>query len=83
MSLNNIAFSHLRCNCEMARRPKNRGSKLNPIIDGWINPEVENHGSSGLRKGCRCKVCKTYERGIYIKAYAKRKARKEKEELLK
>jgi len=39
--LNNIAFSHLSCNCGAARHPKCS------II----------HGVKGWRRGCRCLIC--------------------------
>jgi hypothetical protein len=39
--LNNIAFSHLRCNCAAARKPEY------PLV----------HGVKGWRRGCRCRVC--------------------------
>jgi hypothetical protein len=39
--LDNIAFSHLKCNCAAARKPEY------PLV----------HGVKGWRRGCRCRVC--------------------------
>ena len=74
--LNNIAFSHIKCNCKEARKSKERVSNLKPIIEGWVNPKVKTHGASGLRQKCRCLICKTYERQSYLRAYAKTKKKR-------
>ncbi len=73
--LENIAFSHKSCNFKASRRPTTRKSHLKPIKIGVILP-VKTHGSAGLRKGCRCLICKTYSRESSARAYKRRKERK-------
>lgn len=74
--LDNIAFSHLSCNFKAARKSLERRSKLKPLKEGKVKRGIKNHGSAGLRRGCRCLVCKTYERESYLRAYKKRKEKR-------
>ena len=59
-NLENIAFSHLKCNV-LAVRPKYNNLSCNHI--------KREHGINGYKKGCRCTICKESkkkEKRIYL-----------------
>lgn len=56
--LDNIAFSHLRCNCQAAKNP--------------IKGDLKHPSISAYRKGCRCDECKELTR-LRMQDYRKRK----------
>jgi hypothetical protein len=52
--LNNIAFSHLKCNIGAARKP----SKIIELSDY----RIKHAGKSAYTRGCRCNLCRNYKR---------------------
>lgn len=62
-NLNNIAFSHFKCNIGAARQP----NKLTGLDDPRFN-----HNEEGYKKGCRCEICKSAKRKRNSKRYKRR-----------